>query len=639
MKKIINYLISVLLFVPIFILADGAGPVFPTYSAYVSDSKGAYLYKYDDKYENLVKTSYQLKYNTNVDIIDEIQVNGKDYYGCLYYSPDENSTNEDDYYINLSKITIYKKEFTLEDLKKYEEEDDEGAVFTPDSKGLIVLVDGLKLYNGPSLKYSVQETKLNKFEEYEIKASTVGWHYIEKGNVKGWVADDEKSIALLEERKIWFLNETTVYDINDNKLDFTIPKDTKNNAVYSMVVEVKNSSNDLYYFILKYNDQYVKVNCQETVFAYLYDDESDLYYSVTDAKKYSDILSTEPSGEVPKKSFLEISMQVTVVTNGNYNFWYYGKIKGTNEYFWLNDNKEFAKKEYDSFIAVDDITLYDSINGEPQGLMQVNTVINDYFYYYDNSTGDNGKEFYYVKYKNNYYWINNDGFVTEISEEYGINTIEKELHLYDKPGGEKLDTVIPKNTKLWFKYDYYDINDKQWYYVVSDKYNGWVLDEDEELSDLKDKIEEFRNKDNEESNATNSDDNEPESVEVTKKNQMSNKEIVIIGALCAVVFALMIVVIIKLVNKKKNQPSLEEEKKKLKDEIEKVEKLQKEIEELEKESDELTEVESSKDDDEEGSEEIEESETEEESSEEEHEESNELEESETEEELAKEDDK
>ena len=51
MKKIISIVLVILLMIPMLVLADGGAPMYAPYDAYISDSGGASLYKYEkEKY-------------------------------------------------------------------------------------------------------------------------------------------------------------------------------------------------------------------------------------------------------------------------------------------------------------------------------------------------------------------------------------------------------------------------------------------------------------------------------------------------------------------------------------------------------------------------------------------------------------
>ena len=74
MKKIFSYLVILLLFLPIFVLADGASPSFAPYNAYVSDKDGASLYDYDYDKETYIRTKHFLEYNHQIKVEDEEEV-------------------------------------------------------------------------------------------------------------------------------------------------------------------------------------------------------------------------------------------------------------------------------------------------------------------------------------------------------------------------------------------------------------------------------------------------------------------------------------------------------------------------------------------------------------------------------------
>jgi hypothetical protein len=191
MKRIFKYLLGIILLIPMFVLADGGGPIFAQYDARVSDKNGAYLYKYNDENDKLEKSDILLTYNYQVKITYESEMSENEFYGRIYYPEKPKSSDEDnseyEYYINLSKISLIKEELTFEDLKKeiftgvdsqdlnYKESED----YFSSNRDIIAVKDNIKLYKGPALKYKEKDEKISKNQVLTVKADINGWLYVQ----------------------------------------------------------------------------------------------------------------------------------------------------------------------------------------------------------------------------------------------------------------------------------------------------------------------------------------------------------------------------------------------------------------------------------------------------------------------------
>ena len=566
-KRIINILLTIILFVPLVVLADGGGPIFVQYDAYVNDKNGAYLYQYENGNDSVLKkTSTLLEYNTQIRVIYETEVSDGVFYAMVDYSDSEEDSEddgyyetEDAYYINLSKISILKDELTFKDLKKdfftsddmnkMNFEEAQGDYSSGDSKKYIV--EDTILYKGPSLKYDEKDVKAASGDIVSVKAYVDGWYYIEHANYYGWIKDNSK--IAYQTVKHWFLEDTPLYDSYNfnNKLEEFIPKDTiidKNLYLYDYETE---SDADRKALLLQYNGKYLWVDIENIMYA----DESsekNSCYVIEDVPTYSSLRSNKSNGTIKKGTIINRTFEGWDNKNGEIeNSAYYIESKKT----WLKDidDKLACIDGWDSFcytgvtfINAKDVPLLDDIEGEQVGTLPANTITKNCYSY-----SKNDKEYININYKKENYWVefNYDIFDDESDKEELTKKLEEDKYIYEKPDGNASDIKIPAGTSLWFKYTYFD-NDtnSRWYYVENKKYSGWILYEKGEATEVKenlDKYEESKNKN--ETDTLPVINNEPDVVEIT--NKLSNKDNIIIGVITSFISTMFILGLILLINK------------------------------------------------------------------------------------------
>lgn len=106
MKKIINLLLGVILFIPIFVFADMGSPIIYEYEVIVNKSSGVYAYINDDN--KYVKTDKIIPYGTKTEVSDfESEEDG-------YVSIDYDEETDTTYYVKLSDTELVDKNYKID---------------------------------------------------------------------------------------------------------------------------------------------------------------------------------------------------------------------------------------------------------------------------------------------------------------------------------------------------------------------------------------------------------------------------------------------------------------------------------------------------------------------------------------------
>ena len=569
MKKRIKYLIFILLFIPVFVLADGGEPVFLGYfNGYVSDSAGASLYTYDEDDEKYIKTDYVLPYNTTLTIEDENKISDELSYGLVkktslssnilkMLGEEETTTNDDDedededdsegesYYINLSKVTPVKEKFTIVDWIK--DNGTENLEYVERDYKIIIFEDGFNIYNGPSTKYSLVKSDFKSNTIFNVKYELEGWIYVEGNGVSGW--SNEENYGNGYKESLWILDGSEIFNsIKKDKSNVVIPNDTIIDEYFYYSPD--NDDNDEMY-IVKYENQIcylVKNKAAES-----YDSTTEMI-SLKKMDIY-DKISGEKQITLDKNKTFKILYET-----GGFDWLYidYGNGKG-----WFKNNDSYASNNKKSFIVGEPVNIYNELGGKKTSSLPAGTIIEkSYDYYYENNKDD--AWWVYFKYNNSYVWAKQDELSFELDpDDYEDYNIAVDVKLYDKPLGKQGNATIKKGSKIVVKYEYYYYDEDEddsysWYYVVNGIDKGWinskenyVLKVDEKTGEEKEVPVELKKIEKSEIISS----NEPN--EVSSKKKLSQKEIIYISVLCAIILALLIIVIILLVNKKKNNSNNE----------------------------------------------------------------------------------
>lgn len=600
MKKI-KYLLVLLLMLPIFVKADGGGPVSLSFDAVVTNPDGAALYEWEDD-DVLAKTSKVLKFQKRIKISYEEEINNKSY--GIYSECREEWDDEwdeyndvcDDYYVDMNNLSVDKEEFTLKDLNKFII-DYEGGDNSIDSDVLRIYIDheNVKLKKGPSSLYKDYDYEVEVGSIYKVEAEVSGWYYISNGNKKGWISSDENWFCDYG-RKVWVLDDAQVFSKIGTKIpDVKVPGNTKfdNAFIYEEYLgyddETEEAIIDVYYLV-NYNNEYLIISGDDvadefTEFDSYYDDvyHTDKMVTLYSIDGYINYYDVKSNIDVPQNTEIE-----TLYTYKNRLYIKYG-----NKYAWIRENEDFATTGYlDKILTVGKFKLYDKYNGKNTIEIGPNIELEQLYSYYEDD--DDTPCWYAVKYNNKIYWINSrqyyatfydpEEYEDEDEEDNGHILLGTEKNIYndifDKDAKDKFTagedvkilyyfwddlyeykkslgdfTGCTENTGNNYWYDEDESNpficEERWYFVDDGKKTGWISGDSKEMKDIADKImanllKEKEEKENKKENK------EPEKIVVEKK-KLSQKELIYVCAFGALALCVVAIVTIKLVNKKKNK--------------------------------------------------------------------------------------
>lgn len=240
----------------------------------------------------------------------------------------------------------------------------------------------------------------------------------------------------------------------------------------------------------------------------------------------------------------------------------YGWVPFYDENFVIKDTNKYYEAQ--RIVATNDTYLYKDSNFKNKSNIKIskNTILNEiYFEDYHDEPGFYGA--YYVKYKNQYGWLDVEHPSWETCEvnidDKSPKKFDRDLNIYEIPDVEsKIISSIPNgttfnvkcNTEIYKSDNYYD-----WIYVDYDGSIGWVSEEAQ-----------YGFNDNETENEE--DDREPENkpsdkAEETKSSWFKSLTPIQFALLCigaAVVLAVTSIVIILLIKKNNNKKAKESKK-------------------------------------------------------------------------------
>ena len=565
MKRIIKPLIIFILLVPLFVLADGGGPILAPYDAYVSDPNGASIYtaNYEDGEYSFKKTDQVLKYKKEIKVIDEYKASKDASFGRIIKDGEQYSETE--YWINLDKISTFKEEYTVSDLKKelkYLEEngygEGEANKFIFDKSTMIVLSNEVPMYKGPSTKYAKKDTILKKEDVVDFYDSLTTWIYVEKGNINGWIKRED-CIYFEKTGPIWLLEDAKTFEMKGaeefRETSYKIPKGEKFDEVFYTWIqeydEKEDDSNIYYYYRVKYNDNIYYISDKNKIAIAPFGDYSSNFLTVSQINIYNDY-NGKKVGTISKNKKIkaEYYIQYYNEKEGGWINWFY--IKYDNNNYWIKDH--IAQEYSENRITVRKSNCYESINGTVELTIPANTTFSDYYLV---------SGWYNIQVNNKYYWIRSEDVGGEYSDAVSkCEELEEDVYLYEEVDNNPTDNIVPKGTKICPKYSYYNSKGArtgEWYYIKDKKYEGWISLNDGDLEESQSSIvKEYTNEEEnirdaiskQDSNEINEND-EPD--EVVSDNKLSNKEMIIICVLSAIILSLVVFVTIKLLNKKKKE--------------------------------------------------------------------------------------
>ena len=569
MKKLISLLIISLLLIPFIVLADGGGPTFAPYEAYVTNKDGASLYEENYSYNEgttYVKTSIVLEPNAKVTIEDEEEVSNGVLYGYVEYE-------EKWYYINLENVKPLKEEYTLADLKKdfpdYSDYEGDSQLFYDDT---VILSEDANIWKGPSTNYDKTDIIIKKEEVVKRKADLGQWTYIESSYGSGWILNNKEIVMVQYGHTIWTITEIPAFtnpNVTDksNNSKVVIPKNQKFNNVYEYDAYDYEDDTWVNSYRIEYEGNIYYLDADDALMAIstTYGDDRITY---TETECFDEINGTVVS-KIPENTKIK---EKYYAINDNKNSYHDGQEDGDEwiyiEYngkeYWIIEKGrsinffEIATYIDGKIILTDDLEAsltFDHNHEHPDITIPANTQFDGYY---------RGDLAYYVKYEGKNYWLNTaEGAVSYyIEDEWSEYETSRDLHLYDKPNGTRNDVVIPADTTVEIRYEHYEENGDQtsyWYYVDTKKYKGWINENETDMTEFKEELAKSQVNDTVLDRETKvrvkpTDIKKNEEPEIVKTdNSLSKKEMIVICSLSAIILCLAVIVIILLINKKKKE--------------------------------------------------------------------------------------
>ena len=299
--KITLIAVAIILIHTIVVYADMSAPVIKSYTAYISNVDGAYIY---ENSEDGLKQKARLDYGTEFGIATELEIDGIEYGMCEY---------------GFVKIS---------DIATYDEIGDEDIDWKNPCNLEVLADDGVEMYNGPAYGYGKKGVTLQKGTKitgYMYKSDSTPWYYTEYNGNKGWISVLYARVGLEkdEERKaIMTPKDTAIYkdSLKKNQIG-TIPA----NTVVSDYMDLDGWTREYY---VRYNG----------ISGFVDEDECAFYYS----NKWSipkDGFNLYKTGElnseilvydIPKDTVLESEYETYVKENQDDNnyMWFYTQYNG-----------------------------------------------------------------------------------------------------------------------------------------------------------------------------------------------------------------------------------------------------------------------------------------------------------------------
>ena len=163
MKKILLFIVSLMVLVPNIVLADMGAPVVKEYEAEVSNPDGAAIYKYDSNQRKYIATEEKVAYGTKIDVTSE-------YNGLITF--EYNNVIVD---IRVEDITPVEK--TPKNIELGEK------------KNALVIRD-IEIKKGPAEAYETTGKTIKgntNIEVRELKDVYTAWVYVEYNGTKGYI--------------------------------------------------------------------------------------------------------------------------------------------------------------------------------------------------------------------------------------------------------------------------------------------------------------------------------------------------------------------------------------------------------------------------------------------------------------------
>ncbi len=449
MKKLLFILL--ILFTPMMVLADSVSPQIFGYEAVVINKNGAKVDDYDNG-----KT---IPYNTKIQVENEYD---EGLYACL------KSNEVDCFTISAKDIAPVKEEVLPKDLIK---KDYQGTTLDKYENKLYVYdTDGIVLKKGPSDAYKTynitvpfkKTIKTIYAVHFEGHGGGYTWFYVDDGDYKGWVANDDK-VANYSNQPIMMFGYTKFYDVGTDKEITTIPPETViNEYFYGDNVYLAYKGNFGYIKASKYDDGYKFSSYgYKSALGYIFTKES-VNMKNADGKSITAI----PKGERIKILYGEMEdddsfdypwHETAPICSDKDNCLYYIEYNGTKGFVDGEDVVALFHEDKVTTLSFDkELQLYDinyledndrlsddkislekySKEHETNITIPANTKITSYMEYYlvdssmDDHVSDGSKSYTInlIKYKNNIGWI-----VSEEKDDRVFHEESYEQRDYDEP--------------------------------------------------------------------------------------------------------------------------------------------------------------------------------------------------------------
>ena len=190
MKKIINCLLGVILFVPIFVFADMGSPIIEEYEVVVNKSGGVYAYINDDN--KYVKTDKIIPYGTKTEVSDfESEEDG-------YVSIDYDEETDTTYYVKLSDTELVDKNYKVDMSKLSSKEKGivlKDTVIRKGPANAYESIGTIKAGTKLDIRFFVSVDEDTGDTLYEIGIPFV---YVEYNGKKGFITTYNSTVAYLE---------------------------------------------------------------------------------------------------------------------------------------------------------------------------------------------------------------------------------------------------------------------------------------------------------------------------------------------------------------------------------------------------------------------------------------------------------
>ena len=347
MKKLFLCLVTILMILSLSCVcfADGEGPSFASFKAYVSKEGGADYYT---SFWSENPTIGHIDYNTSINVLDSTYKDNIEYYAFIL--PEEDDGNYDWYdkikYINSDDIDV-DSSLSIED---YEINNEGTSLYSFDRNGTKIYefaIDTSDVLGTIPLGTSFYARSVDGIKGVTSYGGGTPWYFINYNNIKGFVSNEMSDIGFSQKysdeiliTKTQFMYKYVEQDENDKLIE--IPKNT-------ILRPIANKWEQVYYIEYKGFKGFVfnVANNRSTDMLIVWDDRATLYSEPDDQ---SEVLEAS----IPVDTILKAEWERYSWYKVNYN----GKsgwIKATsyslesiledkyNERRWLEEDGEFTR--------------------------------------------------------------------------------------------------------------------------------------------------------------------------------------------------------------------------------------------------------------------------------------------------------